>query len=547
MVAMSAETESALERGRAAASRSAWREAFDALRTAEAEAPLDLDDLEHLALGAYLIGEEDVASDAWTRAHNTALATGQPARGARDALMQASALFFRGDMAPAMGWIQRGKRVLDELDEECAEHALLLILTNLPVMLGGDPASAAPNFAEAIRIGRRFDDRTAYAIGSLGLGQCEIMLGRVGEGLALLDEAMASVTSGEVSPVYAGIAYCATIATCQGIYDVRRAREWTTALTRWCESQQGLVPFHGNCLVHRCEIYTLQGAWADALETARLAFDMLTGPPPWDTLGFAAYQLGEVQRLRGDLEAADEAYRLANRHGHQPEPGMSLLRTAQGRTAEAVTSITRVLDETDDRTRFLPSAIEILLAAGDVTRARSSADELRQIADTNGALMLRGMADQAQGTVLLAGGDARAALPILRDALTTWRSLDVPRETARTRMQIGLAYRALGDEPAANLEFDAARDALIDLQAAGDVAALDAARGRSAAPGGLTQREVEVLRLVAAGKTNRAVASELVLSEKTVARHVANIFNKLGVSSRAAATAYAYEHGLVST
>jgi DNA-binding CsgD family transcriptional regulator len=422
---------------------------------------------------------------------------------------------------------------------------------NLGVMYSGDPAAARPHLREAFEIARRFKEPTAMAMSRVALGQCEIMLGDVSGGLSLLDEAMAIVASGGVNPIFVGIAYCATIGACQDVFDARRAREWTSALSRWCDEQQGLVPFRGNCLVHRCEIFQLHGEWSRAQDAAEAACELLAGPPPWDILGYAAFSLGELLRLQGDAPGAEDAYRRASRFGHDPEPGMSRLLLAQGRTDQAALTIKRVLDERHDppsRARSLPAAVEILLAAGDVADARVCADELDRLAgEMGGAPLLAGSADHAAGSVLLAEGRAREALVRLRAAADTWRTLDVPYEMARTRTAIGLACASVGDTTTADLEFEAARTVFAELGASPDVARLEllSGGGRKTAPGGLTGREIEVLRLVATGNTNRGIASELVLSEKTVARHVANIFTKLGVTSRSGATAWAYEHHLL--
>jgi DNA-binding CsgD family transcriptional regulator len=517
--------------------------------TADAAAPLDLDDLESLASAAYLTGHEAESTLAWTRAQQEAIRRDDPRRAARNAMLVGADLMFRGETAPALGWFARAGRVLDGCGE-CPERAWLLIWNAYALMWDGNPAEAQHAFAEGVTAGQQFKDIDLLTMSLQGQGMCLVMQGEGPAGIALLDEAMVGVTSGEVSSMYAGIAYCTVIAGCVDIFDLRRAREWTAALTRWCDSQPDLVPFRGNCLVHRCELMQLDGAWPEAMEAARQACDLLSGPVTWDTLGSAHYQLGELQRLRGGFATAEQSYRRASEAGRQPEPGLALLRLAQGRVDVAVAVLRRALDETQEppaRSRVLPAYVEAMIASGDVASARAGADELGEIAKLLDAPYLHAVAASAAGAVLLAEGDARSALRMLRGAASAWRGLDAPYETARVRVLIGLACSALGDPETSAMEFDGARKVFDQLGAAPDIERLDVLLGRQygQAPGGLTAREVEVLRLVAAGKTNRVIARELGVSEKTVARHVHNSFTKIGVPSRAAATAYAYEHGLI--
>jgi len=522
-----------------------WDDAFDHLSAAHRRGQLEPDDLERLAAAAYMVGRDDACEEAWVAAHHAWLRRGEGERAARCAFWQALGLFFRGDLAPATGWVARGGRLLEESRGECVEQAWLRMLTALPRLFEGD-ADVFPIFSDAGEIADRFADADASMFARLCCGHSLIRGGRLAEGTALLDEVMVSVTADEVSPLLAGIAYCQVIALCQTVFDLRRAREWTEALARWCDSQSGLVPFRGNCLVHRCEIFQLQGAWADALESARRACESLAGPPAWDALGSAYYQLAEIQRLQGELAEAEESYRQASLAGRDPEPGMCLLRLAQGRSDLALPAIRRALDEAQEpiaRSRILPASIEIMLEAGDVEAARGAADELAGIAARLGAPYLDALAAEASGAVLLADGAPRAALTKLRTAYRLWRDLEAPRQAARVRALIGVACRALGDGGSAELEFEAARGVLEGLGAGPDLERLARLVG-SPRPGGLSPRESEVLTLVAAGKTNRAIATELFISEKTVARHVSNIFGKLGLSSRAEATAYAFKHGL---
>jgi DNA-binding CsgD family transcriptional regulator/tetratricopeptide (TPR) repeat protein len=538
-----------LEFARTSFAQRSWGDAYAQFATADAATPLGLDDLEKLALAAYLTGHDEESTLAWIRAHHEAIREDDPQRAARNAFLIGSGLMFRGETAPGLGWFARGGRVLEGCGE-CAEQAWPRIWNAFAQMWGGDAEGARPAFTESAAVGKRFNDADLLTMCRLGEGMCLLMQGQGAAGIAVLDEVMVAVTSGEVSPMYAGIAYCTVIAGCSELFDVRRAREWTAALTRWCDSQPDLVPYRGNCLVHRCELMQLEGAWTHAMEAARQACDHLSSPVRWDTLGSAYYQLGELHRLRGEYAEAEESYRRASESGHPPEPGMPLLRLAQRRTDVAVAVLRRALDETQEppaRARLLPAYVEIMIASGDVASARTAAEELGQIAEFLDAAYLRAVAASAVGAVLFAEGDARSALPKLRAAGSAWRGLDAPYEVARVQVLIGLACSALGDPETSAMELEGARKVFEQLGARPDIERLDVLRGRpyGQAPGGLTVREVEVLRLVASGRTNRAIARELGLSEKTVARHVHNSLTKIGAPSRAAATAYAYENGLI--
>jgi DNA-binding CsgD family transcriptional regulator len=539
----------ALERGRALYERRAWADAYEALSTADQARALGGHDLVLLAMSAGLLGKGDEVLSALERAHQAYVETGELQAAVRAAFWLASRLQSIGEHGRASGWLGRASRLLDRDGRDCVERGYLLLPVARRQLAGGDTEAASATAAEAAGFGERFQDPDLTALATSLQGQATMRQGRVENGLALLDEAMVGVTTGEVSPLVTGILYCGVIQSCQQVYAMSRCREWTEGLARWCE-QQPEAEFTGLCLVHRSEILQFNGSWPNAIDEARRASARLSREANPSAAAAAFYQEAEVHRLRGEFAAAEEAYRRASQCGREPQPGLALLRLAEGRTDVAAAQIRRVVGTATgrlQRVRLLPAGVEILLGAGAVEEAERACRELEETAGIFGTEVLGAMAAHARGAVALARGDARGALGPLRRSLETWQRVGAPYLAARLRGLVSRACRALGDDEGADLELDAAKAVLQELGAAPDLARIEARgdRGPAGSPGGLSPRERQVLRLVAAGKTNKAIAAELSLSEKTVDRHVSNIFVKLGVSSRAAATAFAYEHKLV--
>ena len=541
----------AVTRGRAAFDRKGWSEAYRELALADREHPLAPEDLDRLATAAYLVGQESTAAEARARAHAGFVERGDLPRAARSAFWLGYALIsVPAQQAQGNGWLARAKRLLDECGEERVEYGLLLCTQGYQKIVEGEFALALGLFEQADKVGSHFADIDVTSLARHAQARVLLRMNRRAEGFALLDEVMLAVTGGEVVPMIAGVIYCSVISACYDVFDVDRAQEWTDALSGWCTAHPDIVPFRGQCLVRRSELMQLHGEWDDAVAEAQRAATALARAPVETEIGAAHYQQAELYRLRGDLTRAEESYRRASQAGRKPSPGLALLRLAQGHIEAAGTAVRRMLEETKDarsRARLLGAAVEIMLAQQDIASARTVADELSLIARTFDSRVLHASAAQACGAVALAAGESGAALELLRSALTLWQELRAPYEIGRTRELIGRAYQLLGDEEGAQLEFDAAQDLFDRLRAAPDAARVAAliAHPSASLSTALTGREVEVLRLVATGKTNRAIAMDLSISEKTVARHLSNIFTKLDLPSRSAATAYAYEHKLI--
>ena len=537
-----------VEAGREAYERRAWQEAFDLLSHADEVSALGAEDLESLAIAAFMLAREDDTVRHLERAHHLELERGDNYRAIYCGIWACLILFTRGEIGPATGWLGRTQRLVEKEPDDRGQRGYLLIPRVFQQEAEGNFAAAADTSEQIRELGERAGDDDLFVLGLCSKGEMLLKDGRRREGLALLDEAMVAVTSGDLSPFVPGIVYCAVILACQAVYEAGRAREWTLALDRWAREQPQMVAFTGRCLVHRAEVFQLSGSWRDALEEATRAgerFERTSNP----AAGLAHYRRAELLRLRGDLDAAEDAYRDASRFGWEPQPGLAQLRLAQGKVETAVAAIRRASAETSEplkRAALLPASVEILLEAGDIEEARGVCGEFESIAERYESAMLRAMVAYARGAVSLAEGDPGAALVPLREAAESWQTLEAPYEVARTRVLIGAACRGLGDADSAALELEAARRAFAELGAGPDLARVDELlRGAPAERHGLSDRELEVLRLVATGKSNREIAAALVISEHTVARHVQNIFGKLGISSRAAATAFAFEHGLV--
>ena len=529
----------AIEDARAACDDSRWGDAWRLLSDLDVTT-LEVDDLDLRATAAFLTGHDQEAYATWTGAHRRCLEEGSVHRAAYFGARLGEALGFMGDLARCQGWVDRIGDLLEESGIDCVEQGYLEHgLGMLRLFSAGDIAGAHTHFVQAGKIAARFAHRELAALARIAEGRMLIYLGDLPEGLALLDGAVVSIEAGDLSPLATGDAWCTVIDACSELADFERCRAWTESFTRWCATQQELVLYRGHCFLHCAEVNELLGRWPEALDQARSACEHLAAPVNPQALGAASLIEGDLLRLMGDHAGAEASYRRASEHGRDPQPGLALLRVAQGALDAGDAAIRRAVAEAEDpvaRARLLGAHAEIALAAGDVDAARTAAAELTELSSMFGTGLLRARARRATGAVLLAVGDASAALAELRAACNELNRLEVVHDAALARLLLSEACAALGDHDTAEMERAAAELALASLR--------PAPAERPA--GDLTDREREVLVLLAGGKSNRAIAQELFISEKTVATHVSHIFTKLGVTSRSAATAHAYDHGYVT-
>ncbi len=527
--------------------RREWVAAYRALSDVD-DSELEARDFVALATTAYLLGRRNDCIQALQRAHLASVAAGDRPAAVRATYLLVLTLWQTGELAVGHGWLARAERLLDELGGDVVERGYVLEAQMMGHVHAGEFAEAFPLAPRVTDYGRRFAEPELVALGLHAEGRLALSSGRVAEGLERMDEALVGVVAGEVGTVSAGRIYCSTIEACQEVSDLGRAGEWTHALITWCGAQPGLVAYTGQCATHRGQLLRLHGAYADALRELDRAVERYLGVGGDPALGLAHYERGEVHRLRGDLDAAESAYDAAGAHGHPAQPGRALLRLARGRRDTATAAVRRLLAERRgpvQRSQVLPAAIEVLLGVGDTDEAASLAEELSGVADAFGCTALRAAGQQALAAVELARGRPGAALEAARRSQEAWTRLAAPYEVGRSRVLGGRALRGLGDEESAFAELAGARAVFAELGAVPAEREVATLLGAPAAPGGLSPREVEVLRLVAGGLSNAAIADELTLSEKTVARHLSNIFVKLDVGSRTAAAAFAHEHDLV--
>jgi DNA-binding CsgD family transcriptional regulator len=540
-----------LTAAREALDRHDWQGALDAAEAGAVgdETVLEPADeaarLELVADATWWLGRLDDCIEARERAYAVYDELGERRRAGQCAVWLYEHHCFKARPAIGGAWLGRARQALAE-DPECAEHGALLLREAEADHGRGDLERAADQARHVVELGRRLRSPDVEAEALQTLGRILIDQGRPAEGLVHLDEAMLFAVEGRLGPYSTGKVYCSLISACEELGDPRRAAEWTEATMRWSKNHPFAV-FPGLCRVHRASALQWRGAWEDAEREAKLACEELAGiNVPNAAAGFV--EIGEIRRRLGDLDGAEDAFRTAEELCGAPQAGLALLRLAQGKTSAASAIIQHALEAEPwnrlARARLLAASAQITIAAGNPAAAAEAIDELEAIATEYESPLLLAAAATARGRVLIAQGDARACAT-LRDALALWQAINVPYEAATARMLLGLACRDAGDDDGAATAFASAQSAFDQLGAALDARQIRDLIGRRQQPGGLTDREAEILRLVATGLTNREIAEAAFLSAKTVSRHLSNIFTKIGVTSRAAATAYAFEQGIV--
>ncbi|MBA3249883.1 MAG: helix-turn-helix transcriptional regulator [Geodermatophilaceae bacterium] len=535
-----------LSSARASYARRDWPDAYDGLKAAQQNATLSADDLHALADAAWWLGLIKETLTITEDCHRHFLEEGRPLRAAMNALDIGFTWLLRGEVAIGSGWVSRARRLLED-QPECAERGFLAWIDAAEALEGGDLDSALVGAVRIQELGHQFETPTLVCLGLVLEGMIAIRHGQVDKGFAMLDEAMLPVLAGRVPPEWAGNIYCQLMTVCHDLADVRRARQWTAATERWCDSFASAVMFVGVCRIHRIQLLQLHGDWMRAEQEASIACEELADMNV-SVVAEAHYQLAELRMLRDDLVGAEESYQRAGGLGRNPQPGFALLHLHLGRTAEAAASIrTALADSTNrpfHRARLLVAQVEIALSRDEIAVAVVACRELDDIARTYATAGFRAWAGHARGAVLLAQGHADEGLRVLRHAFALYCDMEAPYEAAAVRSLRARAYGLLGDREAAALEWEAAAATYAQLGAALQIRRGAETSSRAVLPGGLTAREIEVLAYIAGGATNQEVAAALFISQKTVARHLANIFVKLGLTSRTAAAAWAHEHRL---
>lgn len=531
---------------RGALARHDWQTAFDSARRMAAESPeVEAEAADVEAEAAWWLGRLQDCTDARERAHRLFVELGEHRRAGQCAVWLYEHYTFAIRPAIAGAWLRRARQALQD-DPECAEYGGLVLREAEVAHGGGELDRAASLATQVIELGRRLKAPNLEAEALQTLGRVLIDQGRIDEGLQRLDDAMLFAAEGRLGPYSTGKVYCSLIAACEDVGDFDRAGEWTESTLKWAEDNHPFAIFPGICRVHRAVVLKRRGSLAEAEREAARACEELGDRHVGNTA--AAYaEVGDIRRRLGDLEEAEAAFAKAQELCGRPCGGLALLRLAQGRVDAAMATIADCLRGTTNplgRSALLPMFVHVAIAAGDLPGATDALAELEATASAFATPTLRATVASTRGRLALANGDPTAAAT-LQQAVEQWGALDVPYEVATARTLLGQALRLNRDEQGAAASFDAAAKLFDQIGARLDAQLATGDDVRPELPAGLTEREVEVLQLIAAGMTNNEIADALYLSAKTISRHLSNIFTKIGVNSRAAATAFAFEYSLV--
>jgi len=537
----------ALAKARDDLARHDWEACVGFLTDASVDDPaVDAERLDALAEATWWLGRWEECIDARQRAFRIYDDLGDARRAGLCAVWLYETYGFRAKPAVASGWLQRARRALED-DADCVEHGALLLREAETAHGQGDLDVAFDLAGRALELARQLGSADLEAEALQTSGRVRVERGDIADGMGDLDEAMLFAVEGRLGPYSTGKVYCSLISACEDIGDLDRAAEWTDATLRWAQRHPFAI-FPGICRVHRAVVLKRRGALMEAEQEARRACAELASSHIGNSAAAHA-EVGDICRRLGELDRAEAAFAAAQELAGGPCVSMALLRLAQGRTAQALTIATGCLRDTTNRlarAAVLPILVHVAVAAGELDTALGALAELEDVATAFDTAVLHATTQVARGRLALGAGDASAARDALHDALERWQALGVPYEVATTRVLLGQALRETGDESGAVESFTAAAALFDEIGARLDAQLLAGGQARPL-PGGLTEREAEVLRLIAAGMTNNEIASALYLSAKTVSRHVSNIFTKIGVSTRAAATAFAFERGIVTT
>lgn len=525
-----------------------WADATALFLRADAEAALGIEDLESLVWAAAVSAHDKEMLATLERVYAHHVENQDHARSAQAAFWSGIRNMMIGDVSIGAGWLQRAAKHAAQTEPDCVQRGYLLLPRVFMNRAKGDYETAVEIADEAMKFGEKCDEPDLVALAGSLKGSILFLLGRIDDGYDPIDEVMLLATGAKLSPLVTAIVYCEIVTSCCRVQEMVRAREWTAILTAWCQRNPQARAFGGVCKVHRAEILQLEGNWNDAYSEAEQAGKSLAGTTEQTAMALAAYWQGEILRLRGNNRESEREYRRASEIGIDPQPGFSLLRLSQNRLDDAVSMISRSLKTAADmpeKAALLPAAIEILIAKEDLDAAQVLCAEMASIADSYATEVLLRVADQCHGALAMAQEDYSVAVSALKRARDYWTEFGAPYLVGRLRVDIARGMMAMGDDVSANMELDAAEKLFSELGAAPDLAHIGSMRAasRPSPTGGLTLREKDVLRRMADGETNREIAEALGLSPKTVNRHVENIFDKLEVSSRAAAVAVSLKAG----